>query len=165
MERFDAPECRFVPVTIRLGVTDDIKGAIAKTRADIRNRLNLCHQRSRRWSDAVIWGWFRVVENVAGQFEISAHAIVRIGRLLGQTDVYDAVIGTWDRPGQVEIGAAIGHDSLHALAKRVIQTAFADGGQSPGIRDFRGLRFRYGHARPQILRTEPVFRDAMPVLF
>jgi hypothetical protein len=165
MERLDAPACQFIPVTIRLGTSNDIKGVIAKFRADIRNRLNLCRQKSRRWSDAAIWGWFRVMENGSGQFEVTAHAIVRVGRLLGRADVYDAAIGTWDEPGQVEVGAAVGHDSLPALAKRVIQTAFAHGGQFPGIRDFRGLRFRYSRARPPILRTEPVFRDAMPVLF
>jgi hypothetical protein len=79
--------------------------------------------------------------------------------------VYEAITGTWDEPGQVEVGTAVGHHGLPVLARSFIETAFAQGGQFPGIRDFRGLRFRYGRARPPILRTEPVFRDAMPVLF
>ncbi len=167
MDRLDALTCQFAPVTIRLGATDELKGAIAKTRADIRNRLNLCRQASGRWSDAAIWGWFRVVENGSGQLEVSAHAIVRIGRLLGQTDVYEAVIGTWDKPGQVEVGVAIGHDSLPVLARDVVARAFAHGCSFPGVSNFRSLRFRYGRAPASRLTacTNPMFYELMPVLF
>ncbi len=165
MERLDAPGFRFMSVKITLGATDDIKGVISRLRSDLRNRLNLCRQASRRWADAAIWGWFAVVENGSGQFEISAHSIVRIGRLLGQADVYEAVIGTWDKPGQVEAEAAIGHDSLPALARSVIETAFAQDCHYPSFSDFRGLRFRFGRAQMPSARNAPVFYESMPLLF
>jgi hypothetical protein len=48
MERLDAPASQFISVTIRLGATDDIKGVISRLRSDLRNRLNLCRQASKR---------------------------------------------------------------------------------------------------------------------
>jgi hypothetical protein len=163
VKRLDAPRCHFLPVTIRLGATEDVGGAALKLRSDMRNRLNLCRQESRRWADAVIWGWFSVIESGYGQ-EISAHAIVRIGPLLGAADVYDALARTWGLP-QIKVGSAVDRDGLPTLARGVIESVFGHGGEFPGIRDFRSLRFRYGRARTSKAHRGPVWYDPMPMLF
>lgn len=122
MERLDAPECQFVPVTIRLGATDDVEGTIIKFRSDLRNRLNLCRQMSRWWSGVAIWGWI-VVEGRGDGFEISAHAIVRIGPLLGRLDVHDAMVSTWGKSDQVEVGSVVCRTDLPALARSTVSRA------------------------------------------
>ncbi len=166
IRRLDAPACRFVSVTIRLGVVEDIREATLQFRSDIRNRLNLCRQASKRWAGAAIWGWFAVTESGSGGgFEISAYAIIRIGARLGIADAHDALVRTWSHPGQVEIGAAVDRDGLPILARSVIESAFANGGEFPGVRDFRGLRFRYGRTGASKVRRGPAYYEPMPMLF
>lgn len=167
MNRLDAPECQFVPVTIRLGFVEDIIETIAEFRSDLRNRLNLCRHASRRWADVVIWGWFAVRKICSGQYEISAYAIVRIGALLGTADAHDALVRTWSHPGQIEVGAAVSQDNLLTLAKGIIGNVFTHDSQFFGLPGFRSLRFRYGRTRPSTptARKKLVFHEPMPILF
>jgi hypothetical protein len=167
LQRLDALQCQFLPITIKLGAMENVQNAIKKFRADLRNRLNICRQASKRWADAAIWGWFAVLENGSSQSEVSAHAIVRIGRLLGQADVQEAITATWGKPGQVEVGAAVGHDGLLVLARRSLGSAFTHDGPFPSFPDFRALRFRYGRVRaPRCTAcVNPILCEPMPVLF
>jgi hypothetical protein len=164
MERLDAGECQFVPVTIRFDTAGEIRAAIAKIRSDLRNRLNLCRA-TKRWSEVAIWGWLALLDGEAGQIEISAHAIVRIGLLLGRADVHDAIARTWDKTGQqVEVGAAACSDALPKLARDVVEKAYAHGGRFEGHSNFRSLRFRYGRTHKPTARKAFVY-EPMPILF
>jgi hypothetical protein len=156
---------RYVPITLRLGVVEDIGATTALLRSSLRNRLNLCRRAFKRWTDVAVWGWIGVAVTSSPGHEITAYAVARIGQRLDAGEVRTALERTWRNAGQVIVGPVVGSSDFPALVTNTLGRALAfNVGRGLILPAFRSLRFRYGRAARREIPAHVIGCEPMPIL-